>query len=76
MMIHSTNNTIRPMMIQVMAVEDIRGLLGGRMFMVGRGSLWRGGGGGKRALHSGQYAGERDITSIVALTWAALTQAR
>jgi hypothetical protein len=35
MMIHSTNNTIRPMMIQVMAVEDIRGLLGGRMFMVG-----------------------------------------
>jgi hypothetical protein len=36
--------------------------------MVGPGNLWLGGGGGKRALHSGHYAGERDIASIVALT--------
>jgi hypothetical protein len=45
------------MMIQVMAVEDIRGLLGGRMFMVGQGNLWLGGGGGKRALHPGHMPG-------------------
>jgi hypothetical protein len=36
MMIHSTNNTIRPMMIQVMAVEDIRGSsAGGRLWSAG-----------------------------------------
>jgi hypothetical protein len=50
MIIHSTNNTIRPMMIQVMAVEDIRGAPRRAKVYVGRCNLWRSGDRGKRAF--------------------------